>query len=120
MFCCNCGKELPEGARFCPFCGRELPDGEFPKYKVSYDDGFSALIPRNNPALVAYYTGLFSILFGWVLGPTAIIAGIMGLRHSVRHPEAKGAVHAVVGIVCGIIGLAVWVLLTIFFVSAFK
>jgi DNA-directed RNA polymerase subunit M/transcription elongation factor TFIIS len=70
------------------------------------DDGTGGLIPYKNPrALIAYYCGVFSIIpvLGLVLGPAALVLGIMGLRYVNRHPTAKGTAHAVVGLVCGIV-----------------
>ena len=120
MFCCHCGGKLPEEARFCPSCGQKLTENAHPNHEVTCDDGFSALIPKNNSALAAYYIGVFSILFGFVLGPAAIVFGILGLRHASKHPEAKGAIHAAAGIVCGIIGLAVWAAVTMLMIDALK
>lgn len=68
------------------------------------DGGVSSLIPyRNGMALASYYVGVFSLIpcLGALLGPTAIILGILGLRHAGRNPQAKGKAHAIVGIVLG-------------------
>ncbi len=68
------------------------------------DGGISVLIPyRNGLALGAYYTGVFSLIpcAGILLGPTAIVLGILGLRHATKHANAKGRVHAWVGIILG-------------------
>lgn len=61
------------------------------------------LIPRNSKALVAYYCGIFALipLLGAVLGPVAVVFGILGIRDANREPYRKGKVHAWVGIVCG-------------------
>jgi hypothetical protein len=61
------------------------------------------LIPRNTRALVAYYSGIFSLIpcFALVLGPVAFIAGIRGLVFASKHPEAKGKIHAWIGIIIG-------------------
>jgi len=75
------------------------------------------LIPRNRNALIAYYCGVFSIIpcLGIVLGPVAVVFGILGLKTAAREPFRKGKVHAWVGIVCGgligllsLAGLALW------------
>jgi hypothetical protein len=70
-------------------------------------DAVEVFIPYKNPkGLIAYYLGLFSFIpcFGLLLGPAGIILGIMGLRYSKAHPEARGAGHAIAGIVLGAIG----------------
>jgi hypothetical protein len=61
------------------------------------------LIPRNGKALVAYYCGIFALipLLGAILGPVAVVFGILGIKAANREPYRKGKVHAWVGIVCG-------------------
>lgn len=81
------------------------------------DNTISTLIPyRNAPALIAYYLGVFSLIpcVGFFLGFGAIILGIIGLKQAGKHPEAKGKVHAWVGIILGSlvvmahVGLLIW------------
>ena len=73
-------------------------------------DAIESLIPyRNVPALIAYYTGLFSLcpVIGLPLAITALVLGVMGLKKRRRQPEVKGAAHAWVGIVVGTLGLLI-------------
>jgi hypothetical protein len=68
------------------------------------DDALSGLIPyKNGMALAAYYCGVFSLIpfVGGILGPLAIIFGIIGLRKVNENPEARGTGHAIAGIVLG-------------------
>ena len=70
------------------------------------DGGMSTLIPYTNPkSLVAYYCGVFGLIpgVGLVLGPIAVILGILGLAHVKKYPKSKGTGHAIAGIVLGII-----------------
>lgn len=72
------------------------------------DGPMSTLIPyRNGAALAAYYTGVFSLIpiLALLLGPIAIVLGVMGLKYAGKHPQAHGRVHAVVGIVLGTLTL---------------
>ncbi len=72
-------------------------------------DATGGLIPyKNAKALTAYYLGVFSLIpcLGIILGPIAIILGILGLGYAKKHPEARGQVHAIVGIVLGSLVLA--------------
>lgn len=67
-------------------------------------DVTGGLIPYKNPkALAAYYCGIFSLIpcLGLILGPIALVLGVLGLRHRSMYPTAAGAVHAIVGIVLG-------------------
>jgi hypothetical protein len=68
------------------------------------DEGVSTLIPyKNGKALAAYYCGVFSLILciAPVLGVLALVFGIQGARYAQAHPEARGAVHAWVGIILG-------------------
>jgi hypothetical protein len=72
------------------------------------DDTLSGLIPyKNGMALAAYYCGVFSLIpcVGGILGPLAIIFGIIGLRKVNENPEARGTGHAIAGIVLGSLAL---------------
>jgi len=65
------------------------------------------LIPTKNPkALAAYYCGVFAIACGVVLGPIAIVLGVMGIRES--KTLQVGKTHAIVGIVGGTIATLLW------------
>jgi predicted Zn finger-like uncharacterized protein len=67
-------------------------------------DAVSTIIPyKNGRALGAYYLGVFSLIpcAGLLLGPAALILGILGLRYVKAHPTAKGTGHAIAGIIMG-------------------
>jgi uncharacterized protein YqgC (DUF456 family) len=68
------------------------------------DDAVSTIIPYKNPkALVGYYLGVFSLIpcFGLILGPAALILGVMGLKDRQKNPQMHGMGHAIVAIVLG-------------------
>lgn len=71
------------------------------------------LIPKNTKAVISYYLGVFSLLplVGIVLGIAAIVLGIQGLRVAKHHPEAKGKIHAWVGIIVGGLFAAIYTVL---------
>ena len=58
---------------------------------------------KNIAALTSYYTGVFSIIpvVGALLGPVALITGVLGLKKVKENPESKGGFHCWVGIVLG-------------------
>jgi hypothetical protein len=80
-------------------------DEDVPDIRRRTDDGgISSLIPyKNGKALVAYYCGVFSLIpcLGLILGPIALIFGILGYRYSRTYPTAKGGGHAIAGIILG-------------------
>lgn len=68
------------------------------------------LIPSENPkSLVAYYCGVFALIppVGLVLGPLALLFGILGLRTAGKDPKGKGSGHSLAGIVLGPIAFLV-------------
>lgn len=74
------------------------------------DDSVTTFIPyRNLPALVGYYVAIFSLVpgFGLLLGPAAIICGIIGLRKRNAEPQRKGAAHAWIAIAAGTLGILI-------------
>jgi hypothetical protein len=58
---------------------------------------------KNGFALAAYYLGIFSFIpvLGILLGIPAFFCGLKGLRLAREHPEARGKVHAWIGIIVG-------------------
>src|SRR4029450_6742171 len=104
MYCPQCRTQNPEGNRRCTSCGFELQGvavAAAPAVSAP-GSGIEVLIPyKNTAALTAYYLGIFSIVCGLILGLPALILGILGLKHADQHPEARGKVHAWIGIVLG-------------------
>jgi hypothetical protein len=50
--------------------------------------------------------GPFAIRFGWIdllLGPAALLFGMLGIRYRIRHPSAGGLGYAISGIVLGVV-----------------
>jgi hypothetical protein len=93
---------------------------------VGESDVVSAVIPyKNKAALIAYYSGVFSVaaclpligIIGVVLAVVAVVFGVKGLRYAKEHPEARGRIHCWIGIlggaICGLIGLAMQALIFI-------
>lgn len=114
VYCCQCGEVNPFNSLTCVKCGTPLHEpvratDPFPRTpaNVQSQGGGNPLIPSKNPnALIAYYLGVFCILqllcLGLpVLSIPAVIFGILGVRHETQHPEARGGVHAWVGIIAG-------------------
>lgn len=87
-------------------------------------EAVSTIIPyKNVRALIAYYLGVFSLIpcAGLVLGPAAVVLGILGLRYVKANPTAKGTGHAIAGIVLGgLTTLANWVGIPFVAVFSFK
>jgi hypothetical protein len=57
--------------------------------------------------LLAYYCGIFGLVpgLGLILGPLALLFGVLGLRHASLYRKAKGGGHALAGVILGPIGL---------------
>jgi hypothetical protein len=97
---------------------RDLPAEEVPRRRLRREDededlerrfrrsgdATGGLIPYRNPqALIAYYLGVFSLIpcLGAVLGPGALVLGILGLSYRKKDETVGGMAHAIVGIVLG-------------------
>lgn len=115
-------KPLREHAAFAslPAAGQPptMPGG-VPPQPGSPSDAVSTIIPyRNAAALTAYYLAVFSVIpcLGALLGIAALVLGLRGLKFVKQYPDAKGTVHAWIGVVVGGIfgvgytALIVWVL----------
>lgn len=113
IFCAECGMKNAENNYKCVRCGTLLHEQSG---AGSTDSGISSLIPyRNAQALWAYYLAIFSLIpcVGIPLGIAALMLGIRGLQFAGRNPEAKGHVHAWIGIVLGTICALVYTVLLI-------
>jgi hypothetical protein len=65
----------------------------------------SHVVPYRNPmALAGYYCGFGALLpaLGILLGPLAIILGIVGFVKARNNPEAHGTGHAITAIILGL------------------
>src|SRR5262249_47989980 len=98
----------------------DIPDEDLPRVRSTTrnirrdptEETVSTIIPyKNVKALIAYYFGVFSLIpcVGNLLGPAALILGILGLRYAKTYPAAKGTGHAIAGIIMGgLTTLAYW------------
>src|SRR5262249_43785181 len=94
--------------------------GRASSYDPTEDTPLATWIPFDNPpACAAYACGLLGLVpvLGLLLGPVAIISGVVGLRRFNRNPAVRGRGHSlIVGIWMGgievlvnVVGLAlVW------------
>lgn len=70
------------------------------------DNVLSVIVPyRNQPALFAYYVGIFALIpaAGLLLGPAAIVLGVFGVKLAASRKSVHGTAHAWVGIALGTI-----------------
>jgi hypothetical protein len=117
--CANCGRP------FCPSCLVDFADqphcGPCRDYRLAQMQHTAPqapptlidhVVPAKNPlALFSYYVGVFSLIpcAALLLGPTAIVLGVLGLRAQRQNPNLPGKGHSITGIVLGAItSLANW------------
>jgi hypothetical protein len=95
-------------ATVLPLRGVPLPPPAPPPIPQT-GDATGGLIPYKNPqALIAYYLGIFGLIpaIGFFLAVAAFILGILGLKKRKLNPIIKGAAHAWIGIILGVISIA--------------
>ena len=79
-----------------------------PNSRVVTGDATGGVIPYKNPcALTAYYLGIVALLpvVGMPFGVASLVLGIIGLQRRAKNPVVKGSVHAIIGIVGGLLSL---------------
>jgi hypothetical protein len=107
MACRRCGGTVLPPATICGKCDAPAPAPAPETKAASQPTGFvSTAIPsKNGPALISYYCGLFSVIpyVGYVLAPTAVVTGIVGLRRATSNPEIRGKAHAWTGILAALV-----------------
>jgi hypothetical protein len=113
-------QEVPEPRR--RRAARPLREDEDDDIRIRRPDVVETFIPYKNPlALIAYYVGVFAVIpcAGLLLGPAALVLGIMGIRYRNKHPTAGGLGHAITGVVLGsLTTLANWGFILLMFVGA--
>jgi len=102
LYCYKCGQRNASTDTTCLQCGVELKHAA---QADSIEDTFiSRVIPyKNTQALAAYYCAVFAVIpcVGIILGYVALVLGILGLKYAKAHPEARGKVHAWIGVILG-------------------
>ncbi len=82
-------------------------------------DATGGLIPyKNAKALLAYYIGIFGFFVPLIGSIAAIVLGFQGLKYAKEHPKARGQAHAIIGIICGIMGSGFYLLILVGIVVA--
>jgi hypothetical protein len=128
--CGSCGRPFCErclvpfmAQRLCGPCKEARPAqaGGGPAQPTAPPTIVDHLLPaKNPPSLIAYYLGVFSLIpcAGNLLGPAAIIVGVIGLRAQKANPNLPGKGHAIAGIVLGsLTSLLYWGLVVAFVLS---
>jgi hypothetical protein len=83
---------------------RDEDDLDEARFRREEDNIVQTFIPYKNPkSLVAYYCGVFSLIpcLGLILGPIALIFGILAWKYYNRHATAGGLGHAITGVILG-------------------
>jgi hypothetical protein len=79
MFCPNCGKELPDGAKFCDECGTRLSDMQPDQYEPPYQDAIQE-IEEQNPYAAKPPARKISIVK--IIAVCAVIALLIGVARA--------------------------------------
>ena len=122
--CQHCGTQPVDDATQCPRCGaairrstnpfadQPLPTPNGPAYYPPHplpntmdDPAMSWVIPVHNPvlAVISSYCGLIGLGCP-ILGPVAVITGILAVQQIRKTPGLTGMGRSIFGIVSGVIG----------------
>ena len=106
MFCDKCGAQIEAGSTFCGTCGAPVAAPAQPTYTAA--PAANTAMPGKGLAIASMILGIISLLcFPAITGTLGIIFG--GIAKS------KGCTSgmATAGIVCGVIGVALWLLMLV-------
>jgi len=124
MFCKNCGTQNSDGARFCAKCGADL-SVQATETQYQQQDQFNNPYAQQQPmynaapqqqppmpgkglAIASMVLGIISLLcFPIITGTLGIIFGGVSRSKGCTSPMA------IAGIVCGIVGIAAWIVMLI-------
>lgn len=85
----------------------------------SSNDSFQALLPTKNiPALLSYYFGIFGLVpfLGLPFSIAAIVLAKIGLSRFKSDPTPGAKVHALIGLVLGIVQLIIFAAFIVFII----
>ena len=121
MFCPKCGAANNDGVRFCSACGNELaapqqapvqqaPVQQAPVQPMPGAPMPTPATPGKGLAIASMVLGIVSFFcFGIICGILAIVLG------GVAKSKGCKSGMATAGIVCGVVGLALYIITLIFF-----
>ncbi len=87
-----------------------------PSSYTSQSDSMQSLIPtKNMPALISYYCGVFGLIpiLGLPASIGGVILGAIGLSKYNSSPTPGAKVHALIGLILGIVEIIIFTLLII-------
>ena len=121
MVCRNCGTYDDTGAKFCPNCGASLAEQEAAPVTPAAEPAATAQNPvfNNAPVQNTSYPGKGMAIAALVLGIVSffcapLITGVLGIVFGcVAKSQGYPGGMATAGIVCGIIGLILWVVMLV-------
>lgn len=103
MICQNCGSQIPDNAQVCSNCGAFTNAPAQPYYNNAQ------AVPGKGFAIASLVLGIVSFfLFPIITGTLGIILGVVAKNKGCSSGLATG------GIACGIIGLALWLIMLVF------
>ena len=118
MYCPKCGQQNADENRFCLQCGAALTQDistiqtePLPQRPLEASRNSGLAVASLVLGIAGFFINFLSIL--------AIIFGALGMSQTAKNPELKGRGMAITGLVLGIVVVAGWILIILFFGSFF-
>ena len=110
MVCTNCGTQMADGTAFCPNCGAAQAAPQAPVQPAyGYQPAPQAAAqPAKGLAIASMVMGILSFFIA------AVITGSLGIiLGGVAKSKGNRSGMATAGIVCGVIGVGLWLIMII-------
>lgn len=125
MFCSKCGNQIPDNSTFCPNCGTAFAQPQQPQYnqpqygqpqQPQYPQQPGGYVPPQAPvsepgkgmAIASLVLGILSFFcFAYIAGTLGIVFGCVAKNKGYTGKMATA------GIICGAVGIVLWIVLQI-------
>ncbi|MFA7222621.1 MAG: zinc ribbon domain-containing protein [Bacilli bacterium] len=114
MYCHNCGKEVPDDAKFCPNCGVDLSsitkkDDVYPisdEHPYVNNENNNSSVFNNGKSKGANNFSIIGFIFSFILPVFGLIFSIIGLNNDKKENKNRNGFA-----IAGIIISSIWIII---------